>query len=326
MVTRDVQKAFDKVWHKSIIYKLLQAGVDKKLTRILANFLHSRRAYVRVNKHKGETFKMTAGVPQGDVLSPTLFLIVGNDYPEPTRNNSQKNFAMQYADDFTQIIISKFNTTITQACRDQHKNNVEEEIRKQNDFERRWKIKTNVNKFTIINIGFFIAPTIVINNTPIPYVTHTKLLGLHLTRNNFYVKQIQQNTIRARAELKKLQRFKSLKPKLKVRLYKALILPLLTYPVVPLNISSKTQIKKLQVIQNKAIRWITNEHWPIICPIALRQEQLRIEPLDQRLQRLADGVWKQVLEENEEFHRSSMLIQMINPHPWFPSSRGRALI
>ncbi|CAL4115777.1 unnamed protein product, partial [Meganyctiphanes norvegica] len=32
MVTRDVQKAFDKVWHKSIIYKLLQAGVDKKLT------------------------------------------------------------------------------------------------------------------------------------------------------------------------------------------------------------------------------------------------------------------------------------------------------
>ncbi|CAL4068928.1 unnamed protein product, partial [Meganyctiphanes norvegica] len=163
----------------------------------------SIRAYVRINKHKGETFTMTAGVPQGDVLSPTLFLIVGNDYPEPTRNNSQKNFAMQYADDFTQIIISKFNTTINQASRDQHKINVEDEIMKQNDFERRWKIKTNVNKFTIINIGFFIAPTIVINNTPIPYVTHTKLLGLQLTRNNFYVKQIQQNTNQSKSRIKK---------------------------------------------------------------------------------------------------------------------------
>ncbi|CAL4104097.1 unnamed protein product, partial [Meganyctiphanes norvegica] len=145
--------------------------------------------------------------------------------------------------------------------------------------KKRWKIKTNVSKFTIINIGFYIAPTIVINNTPIPYVTHTKLLGLQLTRHNFYVKQIQQNTIRARTELKKLQRFRALKTKLKVRLYKALILPLLTYPVVPLNISSKTQIKKLQTIQNNAIRWITNEHHPIRCPIALRQEQLKIEPL-----------------------------------------------
>ena len=100
---------------------------------------------------------MTAGVPQGVVLSTTLFLVIGNDYPEPTFNIRQRNFAMQYADDFTQVIISKFNTTITQESKDTHKRHVEAEINKQNRFEKQWKIKTNTSKFAIITVGFYKA-------------------------------------------------------------------------------------------------------------------------------------------------------------------------
>ena len=55
MVMRDAQKAFDKVWHKSIVYRLMQSGIDNNLLRILTNFLHARKAYIRINKHKGET-------------------------------------------------------------------------------------------------------------------------------------------------------------------------------------------------------------------------------------------------------------------------------
>ena len=84
MVMRDAQKAFDKVWHTSIIYRLMQSGIDNNLLSILTNFLHARKAYIRINKHKGETFDLETGVPQGDVLSPTLFLLVGKDLPEHT--------------------------------------------------------------------------------------------------------------------------------------------------------------------------------------------------------------------------------------------------
>ena len=179
------------MYHDGIIYKLLQTGIDENMIRLINNFLTARKAYIRVNKHKGETFELTAGVPQGDVLSPTLYLMIGNDYPDPTHNAQQKNFAMQYADDFTQVIISKFNTTITQVQKEQHRQHVEDEIRKQNAFEKQWKIKTNIDKFKIITIGFYKAPMINIDNLDNPYSTEIELLGLKFSRNNFYVKQVE---------------------------------------------------------------------------------------------------------------------------------------
>ena len=111
-----------------------------------------------------------------------------------------------------------------------------------------------------------------------------------------------------------------LKRKLKVRLYKTLVLPLLTYPVIPLNTCSRTQMIKLQRIQNDAIRWICNERWPIICPTDVRHEELKIERIDDRIKRLAEGVWHKLEEEDSAFHTETLGIQTPHPHNWFPSS------
>ena len=227
---------------------------------------------------------------------------------------------MQYADDFTQVIISKFNSTIKEEQKLEHKQHVEEEINKQNEYERKWKIKTNIQKFVIITIGFYKAPKINIDNNDIEYATEARLLGLHFRRNNFFTKQVDLNIKKARAELKKLNRFRLLKRRIKTRLYKTLILPLLTYPVIPLNATSRTQLAKLQRIQNQAIRWICDERWPIICPIEQRHHDLKIEKMEDRIRRLAEGVWHKLDEEGSAFHQETLRIQTPHPHNWYPSA------
>ena len=133
-------------------------------------------------------------------------------------------------------------------------------------------------------------------------------------------KQVDLNTKKTRAELKKLYRFRLLKKKLKTRLYKTLVLPLLTYPVVPLNAISRSQTIKLQRIQNQAIRWICNERWPIICPTEARHQELKIEKMDDRIRRLAEEVWHKLEEEGGAFHTETLRIQTPHPHNWYLSS------
>ena len=75
VVFLDISKPFDKVWHKGLIDKLEQNGMGGPLLKILTDFLKSR---VVLNGHSSRS-DVLAGVPQGSILSPLLFLIYIND-------------------------------------------------------------------------------------------------------------------------------------------------------------------------------------------------------------------------------------------------------
>ena len=82
----DISKAFHKVWHDGIIYKLTQNGISGNLLNLLEDFLKERKQRVVLNGQLSTWKNINARVPQGSILGP-LFLIYINDLTEGLTTN-----------------------------------------------------------------------------------------------------------------------------------------------------------------------------------------------------------------------------------------------
>ena len=71
----DVSKAFDHVWIRGLIYKLEKYGMRGDILEWLKTYLTERKQKAVLNDTKSEIGCLYAGVPQGSVLGPILFLI-----------------------------------------------------------------------------------------------------------------------------------------------------------------------------------------------------------------------------------------------------------
>ena len=99
----DVEKAFDNVWHNGLGYKIFQLNLPTKMTRWLSDFSVGRVIQVNVNGFLCNQINPRAGVPQGSVLRPLLFLIYFKDLPTP---HHKQNSLSQFADDTAQMAFS----------------------------------------------------------------------------------------------------------------------------------------------------------------------------------------------------------------------------
>ena len=262
IVTKDVEKAFDTVWHRGLKYKLANNfNLPPLAIKILCSFLDNRSCFIRFMGVISNPIHPRAGDPQGSKLSPTLYIMYVADMPRPLPRHHA--ITLMYADDCTHMTrahaidmaILRMNLELDSASR----------------WERKWRIKTNPEKTKVlINYptplrGKVIGP-VYINQTDWPRRRLTvesciTVLGVKFDKRLRFHKNAADRLGKARRALRLIKRFGSASIPTKRHLYQALVKPHLTYGSLPLLLAAKTRRKALQTTQNCALRWMHNTRW-----------------------------------------------------------------
>ena len=87
-VMLDISKAFDKVRHKGLLYKLKYMAISRELYNLIGNYL-SGRFIIILNGQTMSWRAVLAAVPQGSILGPLLFLVYINDLPNELKSSGK---------------------------------------------------------------------------------------------------------------------------------------------------------------------------------------------------------------------------------------------
>ena len=309
IIQRDVTKAFDKVWHLGLKYKLLQTDIHPLYIKILSDFITDRQATININTHTGPPFTLQTGVPQGSCLSPTLYSFYTHDTPNPT----PKSEHIIYADDITQIVTAPGSVNFLNIYTANAINNI-------NEYEQKWKIKTNINKFRILPIFRRTLHDIVTEQET--YTQHTNITVLGLKMNTrLYTGHVTQTLGRCYQTLNKLYtHFNQLNTYNKRKLYLTLIRPILTYPPIPLHTLSTAQQRKLQRVQNNATRYIQNTRITDFISSETLHRRSYLTPLNIILHQQATKTWNTIRQHIPEAAQTLTFPNDLPDRPTIPSS------
>lgn len=257
LLVMDIEKAFDRVWINGLIFKLIQIQAPAYVIRVIDNFLRGRTYRVSIQGHYSEVHELEFGLPQGAVLSPTLYNV--HTYDQPNVGGAETSL---FADD-TAFHYNSRN------CKDITKK-LETAARKYLKYLKKWKIGANAEKFQAL---FFTKRSkkqipqrgLVVASKNVEWENRVKYLGVVLDKKLTFKQHIEHSLNKAtkasRALYSMLNRRSQLDINNKLLLYKVAIRPILTYASPVFCSAAKSHINKLQMFQNKMLRMILDIRW-----------------------------------------------------------------
>ena len=245
----DISKAFDRVWHKGLLRKLESIGIRGSVLPWVKNYLSERKQRVVINNSTSSWRDINAGVPQGSILGPLLFIVFINDILTDINSTIQL-----FADgNYLYLIVDDPQETAQ---------TLNDDLVKLHAWSTKWLLNFNPQKTETMTISRKLnkphQPNLIMNKTIISTVTEHKHLGLQLSDDGNWNKHIDMITKKAFSRVNILRKFKFiLDRKILETIYITFIRQLLEYADVVWDTKTQILINKLENVQVEAVRIVT---------------------------------------------------------------------
>lgn len=249
----DIAQAFDRVWHTGLLHKL-KSTLPCAYYKLLKSYLSERKFRIKHEGAYSELKEIQAGVPQGSVLGPVLYLLYINDVPKTT-NCTIATFADDTAVMATGNSIEESTRKLQQAA-----DNIA-------TWTYKWRIKLNETKSTYINFTNkkINQLPIFLNGVRIQPANTAKYLGMTLDAKLRWKPHIKKKQEELQIKFRKmywlLGRRSELSMYNKLLLYKQVLRPVWAYGAQLWGCAKKCNIDVIQRYQNKVLRYIANAPW-----------------------------------------------------------------
>ena len=188
----DISKAFDKVWHDGLLFKLKCYGISDCLFTLIEDFLRNRQQRVVLNMKSSGWSSVTAGVPQGSVLGPLFFLVYINDLVDNISSD-----AKLFADD-TSLFTVVYDVDVAA-------DKLNRDLEVISNWAHQWKMQFNPDKNKqAIQVIFsqkkdaVIHPAVLFNGSEVAVKMEHKHLGMILDSKLNFHSHIREAIIKAR--------------------------------------------------------------------------------------------------------------------------------
>ena len=241
----DLSKAFDRVWHTGLLSKLEHFGVKGKALAWLRGYLCYRRQRARVDGQYSPWLTIPAGVPQGSVLGPLLFLAYTVDLPQACTNPWTK--CSQYADDTA--LISHHTNPATAASM------LQTAVSSAAQWLISWHLLVNTAKTVVMTFQRQQQLSVTLNGVRLSQVKSHRHLGLVIQSNLRWTEHTQAKIQKARKILHQLHRLRgTLQAPALSHLYTTYVRPIVEYGSLAMSSISALTSDQLERLQRRAGR------------------------------------------------------------------------